>query len=281
MRALFRLSSTLVIALSLGLISCGPSGPESPQPGTNAYLWWTAQESFKKGNFIDVSNQLDKLTGKESEYKLRAQAWQMIVATGVARGNAEWADIVEEGLKLNRDRQLEFHRIINGTRSEAHQMVMRAAQINLSSLDALAAADIALPVALPNFPVDLPVEAGRVKKGVSLKPAEQEVALLAMQRRAVLKALALFAGAGDDLKKAAPAFATGEFKLAKQNLLIGIATQFSELTDMYTSKKLAESARVKMLCEGADKALKGAQAGADTKAIQKKLEAARKKLPKD
>jgi|GEM_PF-2375427 len=281
MRALIPSSLIAVTALALGLVSCGGTqGPAKPKPGTPAFLWENAQQSIKKGNFVDASNQLDKLTGKDGEFRDRAEVLQLVIASGIAHGEMDWADVWEEGSKFARERHTDFKRSAFTVRTTANQMVMRAAEITHSRLAVLKDGDLAMTATLPTLSVDLPVEAGRVKKGVALQTAEKDAALTKMQQRGVLQAFALFAGAGKDMDKARDLLAKADFKIPKDTFLLGVANQYIDLADMYGSKKLDQSGQVKLLCSEADAALAAATASADVKALQKKLAAIRAKADK-
>lgn len=280
MRALIPLASLFAVTCSLALVSCGPQGPEPAEPGTPAYIWAAAQTAFQKGNFIEASNQLDRLAGKESEFKTRAEVLDIIVATGIARADMEWGDTLDEGGKYARTGQIEFRRRMNAARSEGEQMTLRAAEISHKDLAKLKDAELSLPFALPVFPIDAPVDAGRVKKSVVLTDAEQDAAHLKMIQRGVLLTYADFAGSPKDIAKARELVAKGDFKLTKDAFLVALARQYSELTDLFSAKKLDKSGQVKMLCGEADAALGFTAPSAATKEIQKKLDAAKKKLPK-
>ncbi len=280
MRVLILVSLALVVVLSLGLTSCGPAGPQTAQPGTPAFTWNQAQDLFTKGNFAAAADQLDRLTGKDGEFRDRAEVLETILSIGLARGEMEWADIFEDGSKFARTRFLDFKRTASASRSSAHQMVMRAAEIQHKSMERLKSSDLPFPLTLPTLNTDLPVEAGRVKKGVALQEREQDVALAHMQQRGVLKTVALFVGAGDDVAKARDLLAKGDFKIPNDLFFTTLAREYVDLTDLYGSKKLDQSGQIKMLCGEAEKALSFAKPSADTKAVQKKLDAVKKKLPK-
>ncbi len=280
MRVLILVSLALVVVLSLGLTSCGLSGPQTAQPGTPAFTWNQAQDLFAKGNFAAASDQLDRLTGKDGEFRDRAEVLQTIVSIGLARGEMEWADIFDDGSKYARTRYMDFKKTASTTRSSAHHMLMRAAEIQHTSMERLKNSGLPLAVTLPTLNMDLPVEAGRVKKGVALQESEQDVALAHMQQRGVLKTVALFVAAGDDVAKARDLLAKGDFKIPPDLFFTTLAREYVDLTDLYGSKKLDQSGQIRMLCGEADKALSLAKPSADTKAVQKKLDALKKKLPK-
>jgi hypothetical protein len=280
MRVLILLSLTLVVVLSLGLTSCGNAGPQAAQPGTPLFIWNQAQDAFQKGNFAAASNYLDRLTGKDGEFRDRAEVLQTIVGIGLARGEMEWADIFEDGSKYARTRYLDFKRSSSMARSGANQAVMRVAEIQHKSMERLKNSDLVLAVTLPTLNTDLPVEAGRVKKGVALQESEQEGALAHMQQRSVMKAVTLFTGAGEDVAKARELMAKGDFKIPKETFYTTLAREYADLTELYGSKKLDQSGQIKMLCGEAEKALSLTPPSADTKAVQKKLDVIKKKLPK-
>lgn len=281
MRSLIPSSLIAVTALALGLVSCGgPQGPEKPQPGTPAFIWANAQELVKKGSFVDASNQLDKLTGKDGEFRDRAEALQIVIATGIAHGEMDWANVWEFGSDYAREKHSDFKRSASTVRATAQQMVMRAAEITHKRAKALKDTDLALPAVLPALSAELPIEAQRVKKGVALLPAEQAPALAKMQQLGVMKSFMEFTGAGKDADKARDLLSKGDFKMAKDTFLLAIAEQYTDLADIYGPKKLDQSGQVVMLCAEADAALALAAPSADVKAQQKKIAALRAKAAK-
>lgn len=280
MRAFIPSSLIAVTALAMGLVSCGGTqGPQKPKPGTPAFIWENAQTSIKKGNFVEASDQLDKLTGKDGEFRDRAEVLQIVIASGLARGEMEWADIWDTGANFARTRHLEFKRTGASVRGTVHRMVMRTAEITHKRLSAMKDKDLALTVALPTLSAGIPVEAERVKKGIALQPAEQAAALLHMQQRGVLQSFAEFTGA-KDVDKARELLAKPDFKFPKDAFFLAIARQFTELADIYAPKKLDQSGQITLLCGEADAALALAAPSADVKAQQKKIAAARAKIKK-
>ena len=281
MRAFLPFSLLSVTALALCLVSCGGAGgPGKPEPGTPGFAWANAQEAVKRGSFAEASDQLDKITGKDSEFRDRAEVLQIVLATGLARGEMEWADVWDEGAKSARTRHLEFLKTGASLRHTVHQMVMRSAEITHKRLKDLQATDLALPVTLPTLISDIPVEAERVKKGVALQPAEQALALQHMQQRGVVNSFAEFTGAGKDNAKARDLLSKGDFKMSKDVFLLAVARQYTELTDIYGPKKLDQSGQVTLLCDEANAALALAADSADVKAQQKKIAAIRAKIKK-
>ena len=61
---------------------------------------------------------MDRLTGKDGEFRDRAEVLETIVSIGLARGEMEWADIFEDGSKFARTRFLDFKRTASAGRLE-------------------------------------------------------------------------------------------------------------------------------------------------------------------
>ena len=65
---------TMAIALSiLGLVAAGTScssGPQLPQPGTPAFYWSAAKETYRAGDFVKTSENLQRILASEAEITL-------------------------------------------------------------------------------------------------------------------------------------------------------------------------------------------------------------------
>ena len=110
-------------------------------------------------------------------------------------------------------------------------------------MERLKNSDLVLAVTLPTLNTDLPVEAGRVKKGVALQESEQEGALAHMQQHSVMKAVTRFTGAGEDVAKARELMAKGDFKIPKETFYTTLAREYADLTELYGSKSSTSQGR--------------------------------------
>ena len=68
----------VVIALgALGLVAAGTScssGPQPPQPGTPAFYWAAAKETYRAGDFLKTREHLQRILATENEFSARARA---------------------------------------------------------------------------------------------------------------------------------------------------------------------------------------------------------------
>src|ERR1035437_2214362 len=96
----------VVIALgALGLVAAGTScssGPQPPQPGTPAFYWATAKETYRAGDFLKASENLQRILVSENEFTARARAWDTVISAGLTQGYIELADNWEAGARANR-----------------------------------------------------------------------------------------------------------------------------------------------------------------------------------
>src|ERR1035441_7343179 len=79
----------VAIALAtLGLLaavtSCS-SGPQPPQPGTPAFFWAAAKETYRGGDYPKTSEHLQRILASENEFTARARAWDTVISGGVAQ----------------------------------------------------------------------------------------------------------------------------------------------------------------------------------------------------
>lgn len=281
MRVSFSLTLGLVAFLSAGLVSCSStSGPPQLQPGTPAFFWAAANDAYKKGDFAAVIKNLGNLTTKENEFRQKARVWMLAVDAGLARGDMEWADLLEDGGKKARTKQLEFRKLMNEARNAAGQGAMRVADLSHRMLPELKEDKIPVAFQVPDVNKDKPVEAEKIAKGLLPPEAEVEGMRSMMQKRGVLQSVARLGDAGGDIAKAKTALSAADATVDKEAFLTYLAGEFSELSMIFGAKKLDRADRARMMLTEAKEALDGVKASPAKAKLQKKIEEQTKKLPK-
>jgi hypothetical protein len=281
MRVSFSLTLGLVAFLSAGLVSCSStSGPPQLKPGTPPFFWAAANEGYKKGDFAAVIKNLTSLTTTENEYRLKARVWVMVVASGMARGDMEWADLLEDGGKKARVKQLEFRKLMNEARNAAAQNAMQVADISHRMLPTLKEDKLPVAFQMPDVNKDKPVEAEKIAKGLLPPEAEVEGMRSMMQKRGVLLSAARFGDAGGDIAKATAALSAADATATKTAFMTYLAGEFSELSNLFVAKKLDRADRARMMLGEAKEALAAVPASPAKAKLQKKIDEQDKKLPK-
>lgn len=269
------------IVFGLALISCSSKqGPGPIKPGTPAFFWHSAEESYKKGDFARVVDQLGNLTNSDNEYRNRARVWLMAVSAGMARGNMEWADIMEKGGKIARTGQLEFRKQMSQSRAMANQHALRLVELSHQYTGAVKDPEIPFGYGWPTLNVEKTPEIERASKGIALSPAETEKSRVLMEQRGVLESMARFAGAGSDLAKAGSLLGNPEMKLTRDKFVLALAGELAAVTELYMPKKMDQSGRAHLFCNEAKEALEQVPPSKESKELSKRIEATVKKLPK-
>lgn len=269
----------LALALSGGACTTATK-PQPPKPGTPAFFWAAAGEAFKKADFPVASKNLSSILASENEYTRRAQIWQLAVDAGLARGEMEWADLIDEGRGSAKAREIDFRRLASEARALASQSAMRFADTGHKLLPVLSEDEIALPFGLPDANKDRPVEIEKILKGVL--PAQAEIDRLhgLMIRRGVLLSVLLIADPGGDVEKARILFSQPEPKMKREAFLTYMAKQFTDLSRLYAPKKLDRAGRVKLFLDEAKSALASVPPSPERTKLQKQIDEYAKELPK-
>src|SRR6188508_2519202 len=76
----------LAIPVATAGLTFSCSSSAGPQPGTPAYFWSAAKETFAASDYVKTSEHLDKILASDNEYTARARPWRLILASGMARG---------------------------------------------------------------------------------------------------------------------------------------------------------------------------------------------------
>src|ERR1035441_3033043 len=106
----------------LGLVAAGTScssGPQPPQPGTPAFYWAAAKGSYRAGDFVKTSENLQRILVDENEFSARARAWDAVISSGLAQGYMELADAWETGARSNRLNPTPFRKQVSALRALA------------------------------------------------------------------------------------------------------------------------------------------------------------------
>jgi hypothetical protein len=258
----------LALALCVCLASCSPSDTgKAPKakPGTPAYFWAQAETTYAAGDFTGAAANLEKLTTRDGEYRQRAQIWLMALHAGIAKGDMRWADALEKGRKFSRTGEATFRREMAAARSAASQSVMSYLELANQYLggeipEQPEIAFAAAPAA------GQPTELARIEKGILPPVAEMELARNRLRAQAIsetTKAVAPEAGPGD-----------------RNKLFAAMASEMIDLCELYSSKRLNETGRVRMLTQVAGVAVEKMTPCDVSKALRKKIDGLNKKAGK-
>src|SRR4030095_2957561 len=107
-----------IVGLLAAATSCS-SGPQAPQPGSPAFFWNAAKETYRAGDFLKTSENLQRILATDNEYTARARAWDTVISAGLTQAYIELADTWEAGARANRANSTQFRKQVSALRSQA------------------------------------------------------------------------------------------------------------------------------------------------------------------
>ena len=112
----------LVSAVAAAALNFSCSTSNAPEPGTPAYFWAAAKETFAANDYAKTSEHLDKVLASENEYSARARPWLLILTSGMVRGYMDVADKLESGVREKKADPGGFRKYISNSRSTAGRL---------------------------------------------------------------------------------------------------------------------------------------------------------------
>lgn len=271
----------VAIALTaLGLLAAGTScssGPQPPQPGTPPFYWAAAKETYRAGDFARTSENLQRILASENEFNARARAWDAVISSGLAQAYIELADTWEAGARANRPNPTPFRKQVSALRSLASASAIQFAE-DLHKMVALDKdPNILLAFGYPAGAAAPPVGLKRVGSGILVQDSERDLLQGAMMQRGVLLSVCIAVGSPDDAAAAQEKLKTGEFRVPRDTFLLAAGKSLQERSEVFTSSKLDQPARLKLLSQEALNALGAIPQTKETKSVNDKIQARLKK----
>lgn len=267
-RAIRVMAAGTLLLLSVVLISCSASS--GPEPGTPAFYWAAARETFGNKDYVKTIEHLEKLTSTDNEYTARARPWLLVMTSGMARGYIDLADNFDAGAHANKENPTEFRRHTNTYRGEADRLAVEFVEVFGKFQQGK---DDPVPIAYP-MPTGsaAPVtQLARVSTGILLAPAEIEPAEKRSLERAVVLQSAAAAGAPDDVAKAQDLLKAGTLQVPRATFVAIMASTLFDQSKLYGPRQIDKPDRVKIFCSRALDALKTVPETKQTKDLSTKI----------
>jgi len=263
-----------LVAANLVLFSC--SGGGAPQPGTPAFYWAAAKETYTAGDYQKTIENLGNILSSQNEYVARAQPWMLVLTSGMVQGYMDLAEAFDAGGHANRNKATNFHRQVNTYQGAANTLALQFAETfaKFESKDEFVTLAFAYPTGSPTEVVLLDKVAG----GAWLPDAEIDTAQKRAIERAVLLATCRAAGAKNDPAKAQDLLKTGEAKIPRAAFVEAMAAALFEESQLYSRTKLDQPDKMKIFCSRAQEALKTIPDSKESQDLDKKIQAALKKI---
>jgi hypothetical protein len=272
---------TTVMALSIvGLVAAGTScssGPQAPQPGTPAFFWTAARDTYRAGDFVKTSENLQRILVSDNEFSARARAWDAVISSGLTQGYIELADTWEAGARANRLNPTPFRKQVSTLRSLASASAIQFTEDIHKVMAADKGPKILLALAYPAGAPVAPAGLKRVAGGILVQDSERDLLQAAMLQRAVLLSVCAAVGSPDDAASAQDRLKAGEYLASRDAFLLAAAKSLSDESDLFIGTKLDLPNRLKMLSQEALNVLGAIPQTKETKAVTDKIQARLKK----
>ncbi len=268
-----------VLALVIATTSCA-GGPKPPEPGTPAFFWGSAQDSYRTGDMARTDEQLQKVLASENEFSARARAWDIVISAGLAQGHAEMADVFETGARLNRANPTPFRKQVSTERSAASSAVLQFADEVHQFLAKDKGANVPLAFVYPAGSLSQPAALKKIASGMLVQDSERDLLQNAMVQRGVLQAVCQALDSVDDPAKAIDKLKAGDAQVARDAFLWAAAKMLEQESQIYMPNKLDLPNRFLLVSNQALEVLQAIPETKDSKALSEKVKKALDKLKK-
>jgi hypothetical protein len=272
-----RISWCGALALFWACTSCS-TGPQPPAPGSPAFIWGAAKQTYKAGDFRKTSENLMQLVRTESQFAVPARPWAAVISAGLAQGYLDSAQAYEAGAKANRQNPTPFRKQVSLLQSLGSAAALEFADTVHLLLDKNKDADITLAFEYPTGSMSEPPNLRKVSAGMLMQDSEAEQLLNAMLQRGVVRTVSQVTGNPDDGAKTLELFKAGEPKVPRPTFLFGLSKSLNDASALYGPTRLDQPQRLRLLGQQALDTLAAIPETKDTKALKEKIQAALKKL---
>jgi hypothetical protein len=226
-------------------VSCS-SGPEAPQRGTPAFYWSAAKENYAAGDYQKASEHLEKLCSVQSEYQARAQAWDLILTSGMAKAYTDMADYFDYGARARLMNPVAFRRQASDYRTYASRLALQFAESLGDFEKTNKDQQIALEFAYPEGNALGSPQLEKIGHGDMPAPEVMDDIRQRQLRTGVLLQTCRAIGFPGDTAKTQAIFKSGKAQVSRETFLLAMANALDEQAQLFTRNKMDEPDKLKM-----------------------------------
>ena len=267
--------SVLLIATVSMLAAGCSSGPPPIKPGSPAFFWAVARESYRTGDLLKTQATLRELSVGDHEFAGRARIWHLVVSAGVMQGLGDLADAFQAGSEVTAVR----------FRQEAASLRSRAASTALEFTQAVhemqpeKAAVVRLAFEFPAGDPAVPGGLGTVSRGGWPADTEREALQRAVLQRGVILAVSRTVGRPDDPAAARTLFQGPAAQVSRETFFFGLAQLLYKGSDLFGPTRLDRSERQLVMCREALETIQLIPETDDTRVLASQIRATLKTIP--
>jgi hypothetical protein len=264
------------VAVLISLIAFSCSTGNAPQPGTPAFYWAAAKETFASGDYLKTIDNLERVTSSENEYTARALPWLLIMTSGMSRGYTALADAYEDGMRVNKADSTSFRRQMINYRSDAGRFALQFADA-FAQFQKSKDENVPLGFSYPTGSAGAIPPLTKVANGILPAASELETAQKRALERGVQMQTCQAVGAPDDPAKTQEIFRPANVQVPRAVFVTAMARSLYDQSQLYGRTKLDDPEKMKIFCGRAGEALKTIPETKQTKELNLKIQTALKK----
>lgn len=267
-RARVVLAATLATAFFFTGCSAETKSGAPPRAGTLAHSWYSANQSWKAGDYEKAVEHISRLSIAQSEYRERSRPWVVVAAAGIADGYRELADAYEMGSRTNPLVRTEYRKHAIEARNAANRLALLYAEAIHESMNQDKDLKFKFDFEFPSGSAAEPVQLTRIGKGLQVQAADHQLLKKAMATRGVVRFATALASPEGEVEKAKAQFKNPP----RETAIAAVAKTLIALSDLYGNRKLDLPKRGNALCTQAAEAIALLPADAkDRKAMDTKV----------
>jgi hypothetical protein len=266
------LLTALLMAALFGLTACS-TAPSGPQPGTAAFYWQAAKETFAARDYLKAADHLARLTQTEGEFTARALPWRLVLIGALSKAYIDLGDDFDMGGKVNIFKPMPLRRVMSDYRTLAERRAVEFGEAFMQFEKGLKDQQtVALEFPFPTSDVAEIQELKKIMGGNLLPDATMAVVDRKMIERAVTQAACAAVGAAGDTAKAQALFQAGPVQVPREVFLLAMAVNLHDQARLFVRTKLDKPDRLKLFANEALDALKPLKENKQTKDLTAKIQ---------
>jgi hypothetical protein len=262
---------TPLFSLCLTLTSC--SQGEKGKPGTPAFYWQAARETYVTRDYLKTTEHLRRLIRTENEFSTRGQPWRLIVASGLTKAYMELADDFEKGAQANSTSAVPFLKTVATYRTTAETRALEFAETFIQWKKSCKDQEILLDFPFPSLAATETQQRQKIQGGAVLSAGALPILEQRLIERCIAESAAAAVGAPGDLMKGQSSFQAGSAKVPRDVFALATAHALYEQAQLFTRQKMNKNDRLHLFCQEGLGILKSVPETAESKKLTADFEA--------
>jgi len=259
--------------LSFGLVltSCS-TGSNKAQPGTPAFYWQAAGETFATRDYLKTTEHLRRIIRTENEYTARALPYRLVVSGGLAQAYLDLADDFRQGLKTYQTPPALLRKLMSDYRTIAETRSLEFAETFIQFMKAPKEQTVLLDFPFPAANMTEIAERKQIQGGLQPSTDAMTSVERRMIERSVAEAAAAAVGAAGDVARAQPAFQAGKAQVPREVFMEAVLKDLYNQTELFSRELMNKPDRLQVFADQGLAALKTMEDNAANKEMANNFE---------